>query len=384
MRIITAYPFYPAWCVRKGYSSWFYRIQNIAGVKIFRCPLWIPRNPSGLKRLIHLFSFAMSTLPILIGQIFWKPDIFWVVEPTSFCVPGTLLAARLSKAKCWLHIQDFEIDIAFTLGFLSSSKLWAVIKKFESWIMCKFDRVSAISERMTDQLKKKNIRQSKLISFPNWVDIKKIYPQNHNNPMRDALGIPKESIVALYSGTWGEKEGLEIIIEGARKLQKIKKIVFVFCGEGLTYRHFYNSTQDLNNIRWINLQPEDLLNDLLNIADIHLLPQRSETADLVMPSKLTGMLASGRAILAMAHNDTYVSNLLKNKGIVIPPANIDEFISALRRLSDDEENRILMGSAGRQYAVDYLDKEIILSKFEEELLSVKNEKLTRSNQTLAA
>jgi hypothetical protein len=36
------------------------------------------------------------------------------------------------------------------------------------------------------------------------------------------------------------------------------------------------------------------LNELLNLADIHLLPQNARAADLVMPSKLTGMLASGR------------------------------------------------------------------------------------------
>ena len=72
----------------------------------------------------------------------------------------------------------------------------------------------------------------------------------------------------------------------------------------------------LPNVRFLDLQPNDRLNDLLGLADIHLLPQRSGAADLVMPSKLTGMLASGRAILATASPETQLSYALEGCGSV--------------------------------------------------------------------
>ena len=58
------------------------------------------------------------------------------------------------------------------------------------------------------------------------------------------------------------------------------------------------------------LQPADRLNELLNLADIHLLPQRADAADLVMPSKLTGMMASGRAVLATASPGTQLATVI--------------------------------------------------------------------------
>ena len=52
------------------------------------------------------------------------------------------------------------------------------------------------------------------------------------------------------------------------------------------------------------------LNELLNLADIHVLPQSAGAADLVMPSKLTGMLASGRPVIVTAHPGTELADVI--------------------------------------------------------------------------
>ena len=80
VRVITAPPYYPAWKVSEGYSN-SYTTEKLNNVTVLRTPLWVPHQPSGLKRLIHLASFALSSLPVLFKQWFWKPDVVWVVEP---------------------------------------------------------------------------------------------------------------------------------------------------------------------------------------------------------------------------------------------------------------------------------------------------------------
>ena len=374
VRVITAYPFYPAWRIRKGYPSWRYCVQNISGVTIIRCPIWVPKTPSGLTRLLHLISYAVSSLPIILWQVLWRPKAFIAIEPTFFCIPGTLVASRLSRARSWVHIQDFEIDIAFSLGLLSTSTLKSAIGGFESWILSKYDRISTISERMIDHLKEKKIVHAIPLLFPNWVDTKRIYPQKHNNVLRTEMGILNNQVVVLYSGNWGEKQGLEVLIEAARRMQDQKRIIFVFCGEGAAYKRIKKAARDLVNVRWINLQPEHRLNDLLNLADIHLLPQRGDAADLVMPSKLTGMLASGKSILATAMTGTQVFNLLSEIVTVVPPGKIDEFVVALKGLVENEGKRRIQGDRARRYAINNLDKEVILSEFERELLACDNDK----------
>ena len=57
------------------------------------------------------------------------------------------------------------------------------------------------------------------------------------------------------------------------------------------------------------------------MADIHLLPQKAEAADLVMPSKLGGMLASGRPVVASAAAGTQIALMVASCGTVVAPAD---------------------------------------------------------------
>ena len=62
---------------------------------VWRCPLYVPKQPSTLKRLLHLGSFAVSSFFPLMAQRRWKPDRIIGVVPTLFCTPGMRLLATL-------------------------------------------------------------------------------------------------------------------------------------------------------------------------------------------------------------------------------------------------------------------------------------------------
>jgi colanic acid biosynthesis glycosyl transferase WcaI len=123
------------------------------------------------------------------------------------------------------------------------------------------------------------------------------------------------------------------------------------------------------NVTMLPLQPFDRLNDLLNAADIHLLPQRPDAADLVMPSKLTGMLASGRPVIATAAAGTQVALALGSCGIAVPPLEKSALFDAVRMLADDPEMRHALGVAARAHAVEHLGRERVLERFESELMA---------------
>ncbi|VAW70385.1 Glycosyl transferase, group 1 [hydrothermal vent metagenome] len=365
--VITAPPYYPQWEVLNGYSSWRYHSEILSGVKVWRCPVWVPGNPSGIKRIIHLASFAISSFPVMLAHVFRPPDVVLVIEPPLFCAPTSLFTSWLSRSHSWLHIQDFEVDAAFDLGILSSKRLKRIVLMVERWLMSKFDRVSIISEQMIKRLDSKQVTSEKQVLFPNWVDLDHIYPVECSGVFRNETGIQEDSIVFLYSGNMGEKQGLEIVIEAARALLEHKNIVFVMCGQGAAYNTLFSMANGLTNIHWLPLQPLDKLNELLNMADVHLLPQRADAADLVMPSKLTGMLASGRPVLATALEGTQIAQALETTGVIVQPEDADLFVKAIVDLSENKERRQNLGESARQYAIDHLGKDAILSRFEASL-----------------
>lgn len=310
---------------------------------------------------------------MVLGQWRWKPDVVWVVEPALFCAPMASLFARIRRTSSWLHIQDYEIDAAFELGMLKGPTIRRYIAGIERLLMRTFRRVSTISDRMLDIARQKGVPPESLKSFPNWVDLESIQPLRDLSGYRAEVGIPAGAIVALYSGNMGGKQGLEILAGAANLCQHIKNLVFVFCGDGAGRIDLERSCLKFKNVFFLSLQPVDRLNELLGMADIHLLPQRADAADLVMPSKLTGMLASGRPVVATAHPNTQLGSVVAQVGLIVEPGDVSAFANAIQALADDATERLLMGAKARQYAEDNLDRESILKRFENDLFEMVQE-----------
>jgi colanic acid biosynthesis glycosyl transferase WcaI len=237
----------------------------------------------------------------------------------------------------------------------------------ERWLLRRFDRVSTISERMLDRARGKGIENTRLLSLPNWVDISAIRPLQHPSRFRAELGIPDDAIVALYSGNMGGKQGLEVLADAALRLRNEPAIHFVFCGNGPARTDLMQRCADLANVRFIDLQPLDRLGDLLGLADIHLLPQRADAADLVMPSKLTGMLSSGRPVIATAHADTELGKVVMQCGSVVEPEDAAALADRIRWLATRPEVRREMGLRARDYAEKKLSREAVLAQLERDL-----------------
>ncbi|WP_382322291.1 glycosyltransferase WbuB [Hydrogenophaga sp. UC242_50] len=382
VRVITAPPYYPAWKVGEGHSARRYRTESWQGVRVMRAPLWVPHQPGGLKRLLHLGSFALSSLPVLCAQWRWKPDVVWVVEPPLMCAPAAVAFASLRGASSWLHIQDYEVDAAFDLGLIQGPTLRRWVERAERWLMRRFDRVSTISGRMVDRARRKGVAAERVLHFPNWVDISGITPLAAPSAYRAELGLAPDAVVALYSGNMGNKQGLETLAEVARLLQDEPRIQLVLGGNGSGRADLQARCAGLPNVRFLDLQPLDRLNDWLGLADVHLLPQRADAADLVMPSKLTGMLASGRAVLATALPGTELCRVVVQDaacGLVVPPENPAALADALRALAADPVRRAEWGANGRRYAEAELSQDVVLRRFEMQLLA-----LGQKGETLCA
>jgi colanic acid biosynthesis glycosyl transferase WcaI len=364
VRVVAAPPYYPDWKVAKGYSWPPYQKERIFGALVWRAPLWVPRQPGGLKRVLHLASFALTSMPLMLRQVAWKPDLVVTVAPAFVCAPMGHLTARLSQAKSWLHVQDFEVDVAFGMGFLKGGGL---LHKFalavERSVMKRFDVVSSISAKMVERLALKGVSPAATQMFPNWVNVNNICPLEGVSPYREALNIPAGAKVVLYSGTLGAKHGLNIIPEVAKHLAHRADVFFVICGEGVMKPELVRATQGMSNVRMLPLQPLEKLNELLGMANIHILPQCAGAEDLVLPSKMTGMLSSGRPVVATCTPDSELGRVVSFCGRVTPPGNVDALAQAIDELASSPELCGSLGVKARHYAEDFMSIDGVLEKF---------------------
>jgi colanic acid biosynthesis glycosyl transferase WcaI len=105
----------------------------------------------------------------------------------------------------------------------------------------------------------------------------------------------------------------------------------------------------------------------MNCADVHLLPQKAGAADLVMPSKLTGMLATGRPVVASAKRVTQIASVVSECGIVVPPGDAASFADAVSALAADPARCRRLGAAARQHALQHMSRHLIMERFQHEL-----------------
>ena len=368
VRVVAAPPYYPEWRVAEGWRAWRYRREMRAGVTVWRAPLWVPARPSGATRLLHLASFALSSAAPMARQLRWRPDVVMAIAPTLLCAPAALAVARMTGARAWLHVQDFEVDAAFGLGLLQSARAARAARGVERALLTRFDVVSSISARMVDRLARLGVDASKAFCAPNWVDVEAVYPLDRASGYRRALAIRDDAKVVLYAGNMGTKQGLEHLVDAAMMLAHRSDICFVFCGEGPTKAEIVERCGGLPNCRVLGLQPAERLNELLNLADIHALPQRADAADLVMPSKLTGMMASARAIVAMARSGTELHDAVAPRGVVVEPDDAQAFAEAIASLADDPARRARLGAAARRFACETLSTASVLARLEARLI----------------
>tara|TARA_B110000503_G_C7168775_1_gene423250 strand:+ start:4535 stop:5803 length:1269 start_codon:yes stop_codon:yes gene_type:complete len=388
VRVITAPPYYPQWKISKPYKKYSWSSELYKGVKVWRCPIWVPTRPCGFTRLLHLMSFALSSFPVILGHILWRPNIIMSIEPPLFTAPAAIILAKVCRAKSILHIQDYEIDAAFNLGLLRGKVLKKTILGIERFLLRRFNLVSTISSKMIDKALSKGLNPQNIFLLPNWVNINSeaqyAKPQNKllnksNLQYRARLKIPSNGLIALYSGSMGEKQGLEILGQVARlyqidKINSLPLIHFIFCGSGVGREKLQNECRDLRYVYFLDFQPEKHLDQFLAMADIHLLPQRSDVSDLVMPSKLTGIMASGKPVIVSANADTELANITQGSGIVVPPDDPNSFFEALVTLASNKILRHTLGQNGFKYAKKHFSQERIMLDFESKLYYLLKDK----------
>jgi colanic acid biosynthesis glycosyl transferase WcaI len=374
VRVVTAPPYYPDWKIPAEYRSRWYSYDHLNDVDIIRAPIYVPKRPSGKKRLFHHASFLLSAaVPALVTAVRWRPDIVFAVAPSLLSAPIAALAARMTGAASWLHVQDMEVDAAFELGLLrNNSYLRKIMLGLERSILKSFDRVSTISPEMTRRMRQKGLGSESLWEFQNWVDTRVVTLGSNQTQIRAELGLAPTDVVALYSGAMSNKQGLELVIEAAATARTCKpSLQFILCGNGPAKPTLMRMAAGADNVRFLDLQPIGRLSELLNTADIHLLPQRAQISDLVLPSKLAGMLASGRPIIAMADPGTSLALETEQAGIVVPPGDAQALASAVMALADDEFSRRRFGAAARKLAQERWDRTTIIRSVESEFLALR-------------
>lgn len=354
--VITGFPYYPQWKIHEEYKSkpYFLR-ETINSVNILRCRQYVPTNPTFFKRILHLISFTFGSF-INIFRVSKPGLVISIVPFTSSILLGWFL--KLShKSKLWVHVQDFEFDAALQTGVSNKRKgIYSFLFKLEKWLFSKADVSSTISDTMLSKLETKT--KSEKFFLPNWIDEKKINPETAIQHKY----LTSNKCKILYSGNIGDKQDWNTFIQFCKDLDDSKYEVIIV-GDGAKKAWLIEQIKKLTIVSYYPPVEYEELSSLLCSADLHVLFQKSDVIDTVMPSKILGMMASGKPSLVLGSEHSEVKIIFENSNAGLFFNNYSKgLINKLDKLMNDPLECEKMGQDARNFVISNFSKEYVLSR----------------------
>jgi len=367
--VVTTYPYYPYWKVQEPYKNRWYKKEvkidagSNAKLTIYRCPSYVPADPTGKKRMIQDLSFWSSMFWVVQKLILFhkKYDYTITIAPPFHLGYLAWFYKKVRGGKLIYHIQDLQIEAAQELNILSNKKMFDILYAAEKRILKGSDVVSSISTGMIKRIEAKAGRE--VLFFPNWSETSLFFPIIDRSALKMKWGYKPTDLVCVYSGSIGEKQGLENIIYCAELLKDSSNIKFIICGIG-PYRQKLEeivAEKKLATVVFLPLQDKEVFNEFLNMADVHLVIQKGNAGDLVMPSKLTTILSVGGASVVTAMPGTSLYELVETHdvGFIVPPDDHKDLANVIKAISVKDIS--LQRENARNYALRFLNIDNVMS-----------------------
>jgi exopolysaccharide biosynthesis WecB/TagA/CpsF family protein len=349
--VITGFAHYPAWRLEPGEHR-MRAVESRAGVRVIRRRHYVPRSQSAIRRGAYEATFLVH------GALSRpeRPDVVLGVIPS---LSGGLLAryfAARAHAPYGLIFQDLMAPAARQSGIGGGTRVAGATSSLERWATAKARTVAIASENFRPYLQEIGVDESRIFDLPNWSHLGA--PTADRAATRDRLGWPPDRSVVLHAGNMGLKQGLEQVVEAARRADALAApVLFVLMGDGSQRASLEAQARRIERLRFLPFQPEAEVPNILDAADLLLVSERPTVIDMSLPSKLTSYFAAGRPIVAAVppEGSTAREILQAGAGVIIPIGDPEELNRVVAQVHEDPEWATKMGEAGREYARSALD-----------------------------
>jgi glycosyltransferase involved in cell wall biosynthesis len=309
---------------------------------------------SYLTRVRHELEYGRKAARTILDN---EPDA--VVLSNVPLIAHTIIARRLRRADVpmvFWHQDIYSAAISATarrrLGVVGRI-IGSVAERVERFIARSSAGIVAISPTFMGKLADWGV-DHKAIVVPNWAPIGELPTRARRNPWSERMGLA-DSPVVLYSGTLGLKHDPSILAVIAAELEVSRpdaKVVVISEGKGREWLEEWRFEHGANNLVLLDFQPYQDLPNVLASADLLVAILEPDASKYSVPSKVLTYLCADRAILGVIPPDNSVAEILVNNGAghVVDPSARDEVATRVVSILNDDEERLRLGRAGRQYA----------------------------------
>ncbi len=325
--------------------------ETVDGIEVYR----VGKSLFGKSTIVaRMIDFALFYVLALVKVMTIKrPDVIvpFTTPPFIALVGWVLKVVKRCKTVYW--VMDLYPDVPIAFGLIKQGGLPArLLERVHRFIFNHSDCSVVLGRCMRDRLIGKGVDPKKIALIPPWADVDELEPLPRDaNPLREAWGL-QGKLVVMYSGNLGLAHDLDTMRGAMESLRGRDDVRFVFVGGGkhMSQLQAYCEAHGLSNALFKPYQPREAIRASLSLADLHLISQADAMTGLLVPSKLYGIMASGRASVFIGKAEAEVGRVLQETGSgrVIAVGDVAGLTDTITALADDPDACRRMGEAARQ------------------------------------
>lgn len=384
--VICVVPSYTG-TISQAYKGKKYYFEEINGIKIVRVRVPEFSKVNKVSRVKNIVTYFIRAI-IATFKVGKQDYVYSISQPPILGGFLGVLGKWIKKAKYIYNIQDFNPEQTMAVNYSKNQLVLKTMMSLDKFNCKQADRVIVVGRDMLETLKSRfrlgNGALSKKLPnhsyINNWTDEMEIYPLESNHErvasFKKKYGL-ENKFVFMYSGNIGLYYDLENLIKVVAKFKDEKEIVFAFVGEGTVKAllETYKKNHQLDNVRFIPYQDKADLIYSLNAGDVHWVVNAKGIRGVSVPSKLYGVMAAGRPVLAVLEEGSEARLIIEEAkcGYVNEPGNYDQIEQSIRKIIDEKETLVLekMSEGGREYLVGNLTKDVSINKYISEINSLE-------------
>lgn len=334
------------------------------GVEVVRVPSTSYERSRIFARAANYATYLTNALVTALRGP--RPDVVLCMTDPPVVADVALVVARRFRVPLLVISQDVFPEIAIQLKRLENPAVTTVLRYLVSLYLRRADRVVAIGETMRRRLEAKGASRERVRVIPNWVDTERLRPLPKGNEWAKAWGFD-EQFVVMHSGNIGHAQDLDSLVRAGTFLRDLRDVRIAIIGMGARHAELVALAErlEIEAVLFLYYQPRHLLPQSLSAADVHVVGLAPGLAGYVVPSRLYGILAAGRPVIAAADAESETAQVVKRVGcgIVVPPGRPELLARAIRDAHDGTYDLEAMGARGRDWVVREADRSVAVARY---------------------
>jgi putative colanic acid biosynthesis glycosyltransferase WcaI len=335
---------------RRAWRLW--QTERLGGVTIIRVGSTDYARTQMSRRVLNYLSYVALSVP---RTLFERCDVVLAMtDPPFEGIVGAFVAMLKYKPFVY-NIRDLYPDMALGGSIVAPGLLARVWETLHRWALRRAARVIVLGEDMRDRIIAKGVDAKRVAIVRDGVEFaatSSVVPALDTEVMSTIRGGFR--FVLLHAGNLGFYGAWETLLAAARELES-DGIGLVFVGDGAQRAPLEAAAANSTNVRFLPFFPPSKIASVLAAGDAHVITIKRGLEGVVVPSKLYGILAAGKPVVAVAPKQTDAAALGARDGfgVAADPDNPAELVAIVRALLADPARLAAMEAAARVAATQY-------------------------------